>query len=104
MDYVKGILSGLAAILIAEFVFFWPFISGTKATGMSVVAGLFVESVVSPRFWVVAALSFGCFFAASRSSTILRVLFFWVPTLVVAALGFAIVAMYTYLAWVSKHQ
>jgi len=104
MDYVKGILSGLAVILIAEFVFFWPFISGTKATGMSVVAGLFVESVVSPRFWVVAALSFGCFFAASRSSTILRVLFFWVPTLVVAALGFAIVAMYTYLAWVSKHQ
>jgi hypothetical protein len=25
MDYVKGILSGLAAIFIAEFVFFWFF-------------------------------------------------------------------------------
>jgi hypothetical protein len=104
MDYAKGILSGLAAIFIAEFVFFWPLIRGTKATGISVVAGLFVESVLSPKFWVVAALSFGCFFAASRGSTILQVLFFWVPTLVVAALGFAIVAMYTYLALSSKHQ
>src|SRR5882672_10012468 len=96
MVYVKGILSGLAAIFIAEFVFFWPFISGTKATGMSFVAGLFVGSVLSPKFWVVAA--FGCFFAASRGSTILRVLFFWVPTIVVAALGFAIFTLYTYLA------
>jgi len=104
MDYFKGILSGLASIFIAEFVFFWPFIRGTKATGMSVVAGLFGESVLSPKFWVVAALSFGCFFAASRGSTILRVLFFWVPTLAVSALGFAIVAMYTYLALSSKHQ
>ena len=98
MDYVKGILSGLAAILIAESVFFWPFISGTKATGMSVVIGLLVESVLSPRFWVVAVLSFGCFFAASRGNAILRVLFFWIPTLAVSALGFAIVAMYAYLA------
>ena len=104
MDYVKGILSGLAAIFIAEFVFFWPFLRGTKATGMSVVAGLFVESIFSPRFWVVAVLSFGCFFAASRGSTILRVLFFWVPTLVVSALGFAVVALYTYLALISKRQ
>jgi hypothetical protein len=32
------------------------------------------------------------------------VLFFWVPTLVVSALGFAIVAMYTYLALSFKHQ
>ena len=104
MDYVKAILSGLAAIFIAEFVFFWSSLRGTKATGMSVVAGLFVESVLSPKFWVVAALSFGCFFAASQGSTILQVLFFRVPTLVVAALGFAIVAMYTYLALSSKRQ
>jgi hypothetical protein len=104
MDYVRSILSGLAAIFIAEFVFFWPFLRGTKATGMSVVAGLFVESILSPRFWVVTVLSFGFFYAASRGSTILRVLFFWVPTLVVSALGFAIVAMYTYLALSSKHQ
>jgi hypothetical protein len=104
MDYVKGILGGLAAILIAEFVFFWPFISGTKATGMSVITGLLVESVLSLRFSVVAALSFGCFFAASRGSAILRVLFFWVPTLAVSALGLAIVAMYTYLALSSKHH
>jgi hypothetical protein len=104
MDYIKGILGGLAAILIAEFVFFWPFNSGTKATGMSAITGLLVESVLSLRFWVVAALSFGCFFAASRGSATLRVLFFWLPTLAVSALGLAIVAMYTYLASRSKYH
>ena len=104
MDYVKGILSGLSAIFIAEFVFFWPALRGTKATGLPAVVGLFVGSILSPRFWVVAVLLFGVFFAASRSSTILRVLFFWVPTLVVSALGFAIFAMYTYLALNSRHH
>ena len=39
---------------------------------------------------------FGLFFAASRGSAILRVLFFWIPTVVVSALGFSIVAMYAY--------
>jgi hypothetical protein len=104
MDYVKGILSGLAAIFIAEFWFFWPFLRGSKATGLAALAGLFVASIFSPRFWIVAVLLFGLFFAASRSSTILRVLFFWIPTLVVSALGFTFLGLCTYLFIRFRHQ
>jgi hypothetical protein len=104
MDYVKGILSGLAAIFIAEFAFFWPFLRGSKATGMAAVAALFVQSILSPRFWIFAVLLFGLFFAASRGNTILRALFFWIPTVVVSALGFAVLALYTYLFIVSRRQ
>jgi hypothetical protein len=41
---------------------------------------------------------------ASRGRTILRALFFWIPTVVVSALGFAFVAMCTYLFVLSRHQ
>ena len=104
MDYIKGILSGLAAIFVAEFVFFWSTLNGSKATGLAVLKGLLVESVLSPRFWIVGVLLFGLFFAASRGSTVSRVLFFWIPALTVSALGFSIVAMYAYLFTITKHQ
>jgi hypothetical protein len=100
MDYVRGVLSGLAAIFIAEFAYAWPFLRGSKATGLApLLAGL-----LSPRFWIVGILMFGLFFAASRGSAILRVLFFWIPTVVVSALGCSIVAMYAYLITISRHQ
>jgi hypothetical protein len=104
MDYVKGILSGLAAIFIAEFAFSWPFFRGSKATGLAALAATFVESIFSPRFWIVGVLLFGLFFTASRSRTILRVLFFWIPTLVVSALGFAFLGLCTYLFIHFRHQ
>lgn len=105
MDYIKNILGGLAALLIAEFMFFWPFLKGSKATGIAVVVALFVESLLSLRFWIVALLLFGIFFAAGRGSAVLRVLFFWIPTLTVSALGLSIVAMYSYLFFtLSRHR
>jgi hypothetical protein len=48
MDYVKGILSGLAAIF-AEFTFFSPVLRGSKATGLPVLKSLLVGSVLSFR-------------------------------------------------------
>jgi hypothetical protein len=104
MGYLKDILSGLAAIFVAEFAFFWPTISGEKATGVAVLKILLLESVLSPRFWIIGVLIFGLFFAASRGSTVLRVLFFWIPTLTVSALGFLTIAMYAYLFAVSKYR
>ena len=104
MNYVKGALSGLAAILIAEVVFAWPFLSGSKATGLPALLALLVESLLSPRFWIVGIILFGLFFAASRGSIILRVLFFWIPTLVVSALGFAFLGVLTYAVAVSRRQ
>lgn len=104
MDYVKGVLSGLAAIFIAEVVFASPFLSGSKATGLAALLALFVESLLSPRFWIVGILLFALFFAASHGSTTLRVLFFWIPTLVVSALGFAFLGFLTYVAAISSRS
>jgi hypothetical protein len=100
MSYVRGVLSALAAIFIAEFVSIWPSLRGSKATGLAVL----LASPLSLRFWIVGILLFGLFFAASRGSTILRVLFFWIPTLVVSALGFAFLGLLTYVVAISRHQ
>lgn len=101
MGCIKGTLSAVAAILVAEFLFLWPMLSRSKATGMAALLG----SVLSPRFWIVGVLLFGLFFAASRGSTVLRVLFFWIPTLTISVLGSSIVAMYTYLIFtLSRHH
>jgi hypothetical protein len=97
MDYVKGILSGIAAIFIAEFVFAWPYLSRSRATGMAALAGLLVESIFSPRFWIVGLLLFALFFATSRGRTILRVALFWFPTIAVSAIGFAFLGLCAYL-------
>ena len=105
MNYLKGILSGLAAIFVGEFVFFWPFLRGSKAIGAAALPVLLVESILSPRFWIVGALLFASFYAASRGGAVLRVLFFWVPTCLVSGLGFSILAMYTYFFFaIARHQ
>jgi hypothetical protein len=101
MNYVKGILSGFAAIFLAEFVpgpwSMFRGISEQKATGMGAVAGGLVGSAFSPLFWSLALLFFALFFAASRlENKILRVLLFWIPTLTVSVLGMAIAALFTY--------
>lgn len=104
MNYAKGILSGIAAIFIAEFVFAWPFLSRSKATGLAALTSLTLESLLSPKFWIVAILAFGVFFAASRGRTILRVLFFWIPTLAVSAVGFTFLGLFGYLAVISRYR
>jgi hypothetical protein len=101
MDYVKGILSGLAAIFLAESVpgpwSIFRGISEQKATGLGAVAGGLTRSAISPFFWALALLFFVLFFVASRlGNTILRAFLFWIPTLTVSALGMAIVALCTY--------
>jgi hypothetical protein len=100
MSYFRGVLSGFAAILIAEFVCIWPFLRGSKATGLAVL----LVAPLSLRFWIVGMLLFGLFFAASRGSTILRVLFFWIPTLAVSALGFAFLGLITYVLAIFRHH
>ena len=65
---------------------------------------MLLVSPLSLRFWIVGILLFGLFFAASRGSAILRVLFFWIPTLVVSALGFAFLGLLTYVVAISRHQ
>ena len=101
MDYGKGILSGLAAIFLAESIpgrwSIFRGISEQKATGMGALAGGLTNSAFSPFFWALALLFFSLFFVASRlGNKILRVLLFWIPTLTVSVLGVALVALFTY--------
>ena len=102
MNYIKGILSGLAAIILAECVPspWWVFrgMSQEKATGLAVLIGGLVESLFSPLFWIVALLFFALFFAASRlKNNLLRAFLFWIPALTVSVFCIAIVALVTYL-------
>ena len=102
MNYVKGILSGLAATFLAELVpgpwSMFRGIGGQKATGLGAVGAGLMASVFSPLFWTLALLFFALLFAASRlGNKILRVFLFWIPTLTVFTLGMAIVALFTFL-------
>jgi len=104
MNYVKAILSGLAAIFLAWIVILWPSafrgISEQKATGLSV----FVAPVFSPLFWFLAVLLLALFVAVSRvGNKFLRVLLFWIPTVSVSTLVVGIVALLTYAFIHLKH-
>ena len=101
MEYFNGILSGAAAIFLAEFVpgpwSIFRGISGQKATGLAAIAAGVLESLFSPLFWLLAILFFAVFFRASRlQSNLLRALLFWIPTLLVSTLGFAFAALCVY--------
>jgi len=109
MDYFKGVLSGVAAILLAEFIpGSWSAFGGVfeqKATGLGAVAGGLTGSIFSPLFWLLAILFFALFFSASRlGNKLLRVFLFWIPTLLVSTLGIAIVALFTYFFLRISHQ
>jgi len=102
MDYVKGILSGLVALILAELVpGSWSVfrgISKEKATGVAVVAAGLAESIFSPLFWIFAIAFFGLLFCAGRAGNkFLRIFFFWIPTLTVFSISIAIAGLCTYL-------
>ena len=108
MNYVKPILSAATAIILAECVPGpWSAFRGmgnSKATGLAAVAGGFMASLFSPLFWALAVLFFAMFFAASKlGSKVLRVLFFWIPTLTVSGASVMIVALVAYLIVFVQH-
>lgn len=101
MIYMKGVLSGVAAIFIAllgpGLLQALKGISGQQATGLGAIAGGFWIPFFSPLFWILAVSSFVLFLTANRlGNKVLRVLLFWIPTLFVSALGFGLVALFTY--------
>jgi hypothetical protein len=99
--HLKGVPSGVAAIFVAllgpGFLPALKSISGQQATGLGAIAGGFWNPLFSLLFWILAILSFVLFLTASRlGSKVLRVVLFWIPTLFVSALGFGLVALFTY--------
>lgn len=103
MNYIKVILSALAALILSELLPFpgsvmWA-INRSKATGLAALAGGLLESLFSPLFWLIAITVFALFFFASRLNTrLLRITLFWIPTLAVCGTAFAIMSLITYLA------
>ena len=104
MTILRGILSALAAVFVAllgpGLVFALRGINNSKATGLAAVAGGFVESLLSPLFWILAASFFVLFFASSRlSSKPLRIALFWTPVTVISILGLGIFCLFTFV-WI----
>lgn len=108
MNYIKGILSALAALTIAELVplpgSVFSGINGSKATGLAALPGGLLESAFSPLFWLVAITIFTLFFVASRlDNRVLRITLFWFPTLAVCFINAVLVTLVTYLVIHSRN-
>jgi hypothetical protein len=76
-------------------------LSTSKATGLAAFAGGFLESLLSPLFWISAVAFFVLFFAASRlRSKPLRILLFWTPVTALSVLGLCVFSIFTYV-WIN---
>lgn len=101
MNYLKAVLCGITALVLAECVpgswSMFKGISQQKATGLGAVAGGLMESAVSPLFWMLVVVFFALFFAASRiGNKALRVVLFWIPTVLISTLALAAAALIAY--------
>ena len=102
MTYVRGCLSGLASLFLAGFVLVYittfQDMSQTKAIGLGALAGGLVESIFSPLFWLLAILFFAVFFATGRlTSSVFRILLFWLPAIGIASLGLGLLGWFAVL-------
>jgi hypothetical protein len=69
MAYLRVVLSGVAAMLVALLVPLWPLIfliGGAKTVGFGAITATFLGSIASPWCWLIAVVSFALFFMASR--------------------------------------
>lgn len=96
MNYVKAILSALAAIFLACLITFWPVfrrMNGHTPTGL----GVFSVGIPSPGLWILAFLFFVLFVAARRiRNKFLKTFVFWVPTISFSTFVVLILTIYTY--------
>jgi len=101
MIYVKCVLSTIASMFISVLLvaLLGPFrgISEQKAIGLAAVAGGFIETSVSPLFWIVTMWLFAAIFAASQiKNKALQATLFWVPTLFICTLAVGMAALISY--------
>jgi len=103
MNYVKAILSGLAALFVAFVLISWPLFRDAQKQNAAIGMGIFVR-VLSPVFWALAVIVFALLFAASRiGNRLLTVFLFWIPAGVFSTLGIAILGLFTYVFILLKH-
>jgi hypothetical protein len=103
MAYLQGVLATVASLFLALLVpqlLWWIRVRGfEKGTGAAAFAGIFLESVLSPWFWIPAIVFSLVFYLAGRSQNQgIRLVFFWIPATVVSAGGFVLWALFALLA------
>jgi hypothetical protein len=101
---IRTIFSAVAAIFTAMFGFAMagPLrgLSSSKATGLAALVAVFLESLFSPLFWILAVMFFVLFFAASRlANKPLRILLFWTPATAISMLGLCLFSLFAYV-WI----
>lgn len=105
--YLSSLLNAVAGLFVAVLIGATPLLRGIaaeKATGISVVAAGLLESVLSPWFWISFICAFSIFFATARlESRALRVFLFWVPSILICFVGFAMWGLLAYLARQAQH-
>lgn len=100
MAYLRGLLSAVAALLLA--ILGPPLMHTLRNASTSKATGLAAFLVFSPLSGVLAIVFFALFFAASRlNSTSLRIPLFWTPVTLISTLGFGFVALFAY-AWLQS--
>lgn len=108
MLWLKNILCGVAAVFVAEFVpavyWFVRDANSQKATGFAVLPVAFIESLLSPLFWVLAISFFFFFRWASRNENgVVRVILFWVPGVTSSIFSVGLLATVGCFYWHFRH-
>lgn len=100
--YVKTLLGAVASLFLA--ILFPTFallrgISSEKATGLAAVAGGLMEGGFSPWFWIFYVLFFTTLYLTGNlASKFLRIILFWIPTLLICLAGLSLWTLFVYLA------
>jgi hypothetical protein len=101
MNYAKGVLSALAASLLALVVGLWPAIreiSSQKQSGIGAMAGGVTNLLFSPLPWLVLGVFSLAFFRASQfHSKPLRISLFWVPAVTFSTVLVGMASLYVLL-------
>ena len=101
MAWFKGILSTLAAVIFADLVTglrsLFHTSQGAAAIDPLGVAHFLLGAVASPLFWILATLLFALFFTVNRSGNqVLRIVFFWMPSVTISCVGLIIASFIAY--------
>lgn len=98
--YIRLLLTALSslfgAVLLPTLVWLFRHV-GNRATGIAAAAGGLIELAFSPGFWIafIAFLS-GFYITGKLERKSMRVVFFWIPSILICVLGFALWGMLLY--------
>lgn len=99
MSSFKIGLSVFAALVLGEIAPMFKGVSSEKATGLALIFAGFIESFLSPLFWILAIGSFFFFRWAGRNEHgAVRLLLFWIPSTALLLIGFVFLTLLAYLA------